>query len=239
MEPFVVTLGGYIGFGVSLIIALGAIVAIRFKETGVATGRLLYILTLIVSVAIGTVLITTTGALKEVRLRKHYFDQYCQSTHITVHKTISGVRELYISHGNGCMRYLNTGYLSACEGPAYNQRIDPDKPFQREYASEHRVVDRLKEPQSEYAVLYKSLSTDLDRQLGIGGAEKTILNRRTGEVLATARWYTLTRDGAPYLTCPSRGFDQMEMYVLGFGPQPLRDLIAQEIERGRREMRGK
>jgi len=234
MEPFAVTLTGYIVFFASMIVALGAIMANSLPDEKAPTSRKPYRFVLIASVVVGVVSITNTGGLKAERLRSQHFAQYCQSAHVTVHKTVSGVRDVYFSNGN-CLGYLNSGYLSSCETPAYRNDIEPDKPYQREYAG-NRVIERIKEPQSEYGVFVKAITTDMDKQLGIGGAEKTITNRRTGEVLATARWYTLTQS-APYPTCPKTTVPYLEMYVLGLGPQETRNRVASEIEQTNREQR--
>lgn len=241
METFAITLGGYVGFGVSLIIAVGATAAIRFKEVPLAANRQLYVWLFIASTAIGTTLIATTGGLKKLRLTYQHFDEYCQSAHIIVHKTVSGVREVYFSDGSQCLGNLNSDFLSSCERPAYDSKSFPDKPYEREYdVGGRRVVDRIEKPQSEYAVLIKGLSTELDRQLGIGHAEKTVQNLRTGEVLATIRWAVTDVGPLPFRTqwCPENAPAPIEGYVFGWGNEKTRKWLEHVIEQSRQK-RGK
>jgi hypothetical protein len=154
--------------------------------------------------------------------------------HVTVRRTVSGVREVFFDGGIVCDGYLNHGTLLACERPAYDTATEPDKKFQRESGKDKRLVERISEPKSEFEVIVRAIASESDKLLNIGGAEKTIRNRVTGEVLAVARWYTLT-GSPPYPTCPSMGFHRLEDYVLGLGPQTYREDIASAIERARYE----
>ena len=88
-------------------------------------------------------------------------------------------------------------------------------------------MERIKEPEAEYAVLVKPITNDTDRKLGIGGSQKTILNRITGEILAEATFYSINR--LPYPRCPEAGVEHLELYVLGYAPQDVQKRIENEI----------
>ena len=235
IEPFAVTLGGYIAFFVSMIVSAGAIASVQFKNENETTSPSPYILVLIVSVVVGVASIFNTGVMKEARLRAQTYKQYCQSAHVTVNKIVSGAREVFFDGGAICDGYLNSGLLLACERPAYDAATESEKKFQRESGKDKRIVERIGEPRSEFEVVVRTVTSERDKLLKIGGAEKTIRNRVTGEVLAVALQYTEMSQHYPYSSCPSDGFDRLEVYVLGIGPQEYQDAIASGIERARYE----
>lgn len=223
MEPFIVTLAGYIAFCSAVILTAGTLYALFHKKWSNESSRKPYFLLLIVTTVVGFISITNTGAIKEERLRSERFAKYCETAHITVYRTVV-VRSAYFDP-DGCSYRM--GYLDTCERPAYRRDIHTDKPYEREYGGGSRIVERIKEPEAEYAVLVKPITNDTDRKLGIGGSQKTILNRITGEILAEATFYSINR--LPYPRCPEAGVEHLELYVLGYAPQDVQKRIENEI----------
>jgi hypothetical protein len=218
-----------------MIVSAGAIAAVLFKNENETTGPSLYILVLIAGMVAGGASIFNTGVIKEARLRTQTYKQYCQSAHVTVNKTVSGVREVFFDGGAICDGYLNGGLPLACERPVYDKTTAPEEKIQRESGREKRIVERISEPKSEYEVVVRTVTTEQDGLLKIGGAEKTIRNRVTGEVLAVARRYSEMSQHYPYPSCPSAGFDHLEIYVLGIGSKETQEIVASGIERARYE----
>jgi hypothetical protein len=245
---FTITFAGYVVFFAGVIVSISCVSGYTKARTSEDLQGVFATLVIgFIATAFALLSITQTGEIKRILVRSARFSELCPTAKLEINKTVTGVNSIFIdpdfepvfmnhSANFGIVgdSFLNSDYIKSFEVLNRDDATKTGKKYlhlSKGATPGARIRLETNDLQSQYAMTTTQLTSEWDKKLGISGAEMVVSNRVNGEQLAKLRYFWSIENYNQF--CPS--FDgtlfpsSVTLYVLGLGPESVRDQIKKEF----------